>query len=247
MDLDGRVALVTGGGTGLGRRTALRLAERGARVAVNYSKSRSSAEQVVREIEDRGSDALAVQADVSDGASVVSMVESVQKSLGPVDIVINNSGMTRYVPFPNVESVTPDVWRRIMDVNVMGAFLCSQAVAPGMRARGAGKIVNVASNSALTHSGSSIPYVVSKAALVSLTKCLARALAPEVQVNAVAPGWMLTGWIDRYVPPDRAEDIRAGAVPLVPVEDVVQSLIALLCNDSVTGTVTVVDRGEMLG
>ncbi len=247
MDLDGRVALVTGAGTGLGRQTALRLAEQGALVAVNYSKSRSSAERVVREIEDRGSDAIAVRADVSDGASVASMVESVQNSLGPVDIVINNSGMTSYVPFPKLEAVTPEVWRRIMDVNVMGAFLCSQAAAPGMRARGAGKIVNVASNSAFSHAGSSIPYVVSKAALVSLTMCLARALAPEVQVNAVAPGWMLTGWIDRYVPSDRAEDIRGGAVPLVPVDDVVQSLMDLLSNDSVTGTVTVVDRGEMLG
>ena len=154
MDLDGRVALVTGAGTGLGRQTALRLAEQGALVAVNYSKSRSSAERVVREIEDRGSDAIAVRADVSDGASVASMVESVQNSLGPVDIVINNSGMTSYVPFPKLEAVTHEVWRRIMDVNVMGAFLCSQAAAPGMRGpRRAGKIVNVASNSAFSHAG----------------------------------------------------------------------------------------------
>lgn len=246
MDLDGRVALVTGGGTGLGRRTVLGLAERGALVAVNYSRSRSPAEEVVREIEDRGGEAMAIRADVSDGVSVTAMVAAVEKGLGPVDILINNAGITHYVPFPELEAVTPRIWRRIMDVNVAGAFLCSQAVAPGMRARGAGKIVNVASNSALTDAGSSIPYVVSKAALLSLTRCLARALGPEVQVNAVAPGWMPTEWIDRYVPPDRAEELRAGVVPLVPVEDVVRSLIGLLVNDSVTGAVAVVDRGEML-
>lgn len=247
MDLEGRVALVTGGGTGLGRQTAFGLAGEGVLVAVNYSRSRQAAKQVVREIEGRGGRSMAVRADVTDGRAVASMVASVEEGLGPVDILVNNAGITHYVPFTDLDAVTADIWGRIMDVNVAGAFLCSQAVAPGMRDRGAGKIVNVASNSALTDAGSSIPYVVSKAALVSLTRCLARALAPDIQVNAVAPGWMLTEWIDRHVPPGRAEEIRAGAVPLVPVEDVVRSLIGLITNDSVTGAVAVVDRGEMLG
>ena len=247
MDLDERVALVTGGGTGLGRETALWLAEHGVLVAVNYSRSREAAERVVREIEDGGGRSVAVQADVTDSRAVASMVASVGESLGPVDILVNNAGITYYVPFPDLGAVTAEMWRRIMDVNVAGAFLCSQVVGPGMQARGAGKIVNVASNSALTDAGSSIPYVVSKAALVSLTRCLARALAPAVQVNAVAPGWMLTEWIDRYVPLDRAEEIRSGAVPLVPVEDVVRTIIGLITNDSVSGAVVVVDRGEMLG
>ncbi len=247
MDLDGRVALITGGGTGLGCQTALGLARRGVHVAVNYSRSREAAEQVVGEIEDGGGRSIAVRADVTDGDAVSFMVASVEEALGPVDILVNNAGITHYVPSSDLDGVTADIWRRIMDVNVAGAFLCSQAVGPGMQARGTGKIVNVASNSALTDAGSSIPYVVSKAALVSLTRCLARALAPAVQVNAVAPGWMLTEWIDRYVPPDRAEEIRAGAVPLVPVEDVVSTMIGLITNDSVTGAVAVVDRGEMLG
>ena len=247
MDLGGRVALVTGGGTGLGRQTALGLADDGVLVAVNYSRSREAAEHVVREIKDCGGRSIAVQADITDGRAVVSMVEAVEEELGPVDILVNNAGTTHYLPFGDFESLAEEKWRRVMDVNVTGAFLVSRAVAPGMRERGAGKIVNVASNSALTDAGSSIPYVVSKAALVSLTRCLARALAPAVQVNAVAPGWMLTEWIDRYVPPDRAEEIRAGAVPLVPVEDVVRAITGLITNDSVTGAVMVVDRGEMLG
>ena len=247
MDLDGRVALITGGGTGLGRQAALGLAEQGVLVAVNYSRSRLAAGEVVQEIERRGGGSIAVQADVTNAIAVAEMVAKVESELGPVDILVNNAGTTHYVPFPDLEAVTEEIWQRIMDVNVTGAFLCSQAVAPGMQARGGGKIVNVASNSALTDAGSSIPYVVSKAALVSLSRCLARALAPTVQVNALAPGWMLTEWIDRYLPSDRAGEIRAGAVPLVPVEDVVRSLIGLLTNDSVTGAVSVVDRGEMLG
>ena len=247
MDLDGQVVLVTGGGTGLGRATALELARAGASVAVNYSRSRQEAEQVAGQISDRGASALAVQADITDGFAVSSMVASVEERLGPVDILVNNAGTTRYVAFPDLGAVTAEEWRRIMDVNVTGAFLCSRAVAPGMHARGAGKIINVASNSAFTSAGSSIPYVVSKAALVSLTRCLARALAPAVQVNAIAPGWMLTEWIDRYVPPDRARELRSGAVPMVPVADVVRSLMGLVANDSITGEVAVVDRGEMLG
>ena len=117
---------------------------------------------------------MAVQADVTDAHAVAAMVASVEGGLGRVDILVNNAGITHYVPFPDVGEVTAETWQRIMDVNVTGAFLCSQAVAPGMQARGAGKLVNVASNSALTDAGSSIPYVVSKAALVSLTRCLAR-------------------------------------------------------------------------
>ena len=247
MNLDGQVALVTGGGTGLGRATALELAGAGVSVAVNYSRSRQDAERVARQISDRGGSALAVQADITDGAAVSSMVVLVEERLGPVDILVNNAGTTRYVAFPDLGAVTAEEWRRIMDVNVTGAFLCSRAVAPGMQARGAGKIINVASNSAFTSAGSSIPYVVSKAALVSLTRCLARALAPRVQVNAVAPGWMLTEWIDRHVPPDRAE--RSGPVryPWSRWKTWVRSLAGLVTNDSITGEVAVVDCGEMLG
>lgn len=246
MDLDGRVALVTGGGSGLGRATSLELATAGVLVAVNYSRSRDAAEKVVDEIERDGGRSLAVCADVADGAAVAAMVATVERVLGPVDVLVNNAGITRYIPFSDIDAITEEQWRRILDVNLTGAFLCSQAVAPGMVARSAGKIVNVATNSAFTSTGSSIPYVVSKAALVSLTTCLARALAPAVQVNAVAPGWMATGWLDRYLPPERAAKIRSGAVPLAPLEDVVGCLMGLITNDSITGTVAVVDRGEML-
>ena len=243
MDIAGCVALVTGGATGLGRATALQLAGAGASVAVNYSQSRDAAQAVVQQITAGGGQALAVQADVSQQSSVRAMVEEVQAGLGVIDILVNNAGTTHYSQ--DLASVTVEHWDHIFGVNVLGAFLCAQAVVEGMRAKGRGRILNVASNSAYTAAGSSIPYVVSKAAVVSLTQTLAKALAPDVNVNAVAPGWMLTEWIDRHLPPDKAEALRSGNTVTVPVEDVARSAVEIITNDSITGQVVVIDRGEM--
>jgi 3-oxoacyl-[acyl-carrier protein] reductase len=241
----GRVALVTGGGTGLGRAVSLSLAGEGAAVAVNYSSSRAAAEETVAEIETDNGEAVAVQADVSDPEAVTRMLGEVERALGPVDVLVANAGTTEYVPFPDLERLSSDLWERILRVNVIGAFLCAQAVAPGMQERGFGRIVVVSSNAPFIASGSSIPYVVSKAALISLTQCLARALEPVVQVNAVAPGWMLTPWVDKFLPSDVAEEIRRGDVPAVDPEDVARLVAHLASNGSITGQVVVADRGEM--
>jgi 3-oxoacyl-[acyl-carrier protein] reductase len=241
----GRVALVTGGGTGLGRAISLRLAGEGAAVAVNYASSRAAAEETAAQIEADNGEAVSVQADVSDPEAVTRMLGEVQHALGPVDVLVANAGITEYVPFSDLESLSVGLWERILRVNVIGAFLCAQAVAPGMQGRGFGRIVIVSSNAAFIASGSSIPYVVSKAALVSLTQCLGRALEPAVQVNAVAPGWMLTPWVDKFLPPEVGERIRSGAVPVVDPEDVARLVAHLASNGSITGQVVVIDRGEI--
>jgi 3-oxoacyl-[acyl-carrier protein] reductase len=233
VNIAGRVALITGGGTGLGRATALELAGAGAHVAVNYSQSRKAAEAVAQEISDGETSGLTVQGDVSDPAAVQAMIH----------ILMNNAGTTKYAP--DLSTVTVEHWERIFRVNVLGAFLCAQAVADGMKERGVGRILNVASNSAYSAAGSSLPYVVSKAAVVSLTQALAKELAPDVNVNAVAPGWMLTEWVDRHLPPDKAAELRSGAIAVVPVEDVARSAIEMIANDSITGQVVVIDNGEM--
>ena len=214
-------------------------------VAANYSRSRDAAEAVVRQITADGGRALAIQGDVSEPSAVRAMVEHVKAELGAIDILVNNAGTTHYIPAPHIAAVTVEQWHHIFGVNVLGAFLCAQAVVTGMRTRGEGSILNVASNSAYTAAGSSIPYVVSKAAVVSLTQTLARALAPTVRVNAVAPGWMLTEWVDRHLPPGKAEEFRSGNVTVVPVEDVARSALDIITNDSITGQVVVIDRGEM--
>jgi NAD(P)-dependent dehydrogenase (short-subunit alcohol dehydrogenase family) len=213
-------------------------------VAVNYAASRRLAEGAVRTIRAQGGRAVAVQADVSDPQAVSDMFRHVERVLGPVQVLVNNAGVTKFIPFAHLDRVASEDWQRILGINLVGAFLCAQAAAPGMLARGGGKIVNISSDSAFTAHGSSIPYVVSKAALVSLTQCLARALAPTVQVNGVAPGWMLTPWIEKYLPPAMGKRVRAEG-QAVPVEDVADAVAHLLTNDSITGQVLVIDQGGM--
>jgi 3-oxoacyl-[acyl-carrier protein] reductase len=241
----GRVAVVTGGGSGLGRTVALKLAKHGAAVAVDYVRSEQAAQEVVGAIEAAGGRAVAVQADVSDPEAMVAMAQAVEDLLGPVELLVSSAAVTEYVPFSEVERLTASMWERILGVNLIGAFLSVQALAPQLRARGSGSVVLVSSNSAISATGSSIPYAVSKAGVVALAQCLARALAPAVRVNAVAPGWMLTPWIEKYLPPEIAENV-ANEQLTTPVDDVADAILGLLANESVTGSVLVVDRGELV-
>jgi 3-oxoacyl-[acyl-carrier protein] reductase len=246
VQLAGRVALVTGGGTGLGRALCGRLAAEGAAVAVNYARSHEEAEAVAAEIVTTGGQAIAVRADVSVADDIDAMVQKIEQDLGPLDVLVANAGTTSYVPYDELEGVTPELWQRILGVNLIGTFSCVQRIAPGMLERGFGRIVAISSNSALGGTGSSIPYVVSKGALNTLVLCLARALAPTVQVNAVAPGWMRTPWIDKHLPEEVAAALLDPAANPADVDDVAAVAIGLAANGSVTGQVVVVDRGELV-
>jgi 3-oxoacyl-[acyl-carrier protein] reductase len=247
VDLRGKTALVTGGGTGLGRAIALALAEAGASVAVNYAHSADEAAATVEDITRLGSRACAFKADVSNWDEVGEMVRGVQAQLGAIQILVNNAGVSRYVPTPELSVITERDWETILGTNVVGAFACVRAVVPGMLAIGSGRILNTASNSAFTSAGSSIPYVVSKAALVSLTLTLARTLAPTILVNAIAPGWMETRWLNRYLPADVQRTVAESRFALIDVSDAASGALALITNDAITGEVLVIDRGERLG
>lgn len=244
MDLRGRVALVTGGGTGLGRAISLALAAAGTSVAVGYRRSAAEASATVAEVVAGGGQGVALAADLAEWDAAEALVAAAEDALGPLDIVVNNAGITRYVPFPDLAAVGAAEWDAIADLNVRAAFAVARAAGPRMQARGAGRILNVASNSGLTAAGSSIPYVVSKAAVISLTHALARALAPAVLVNAIAPGWMETRWMERYFPPDVRAEMAASGTQTVPVEDVAAAAVGLIANDSISGDILVVDRGE---
>jgi 3-oxoacyl-[acyl-carrier protein] reductase len=241
--LAGRVALVTGAGTGLGRASALQLATEGAAVGVNYARSEAEAQSACAEIEAAGGRAVAVQADVGDEHAVAEMVREVASTLGPIDVLVANAAITEFVPFAELERLTVELWERLYRVNVIGAFLCVQAVVPAMRERGDGSIVLVSSNSTVTGGGSSIPYVASKGAVNTMTQCLARSLAP-IRVNAVAPGWMLTPWVDKYLPPEVTESLLATGRAVTPVEDVARAVVDVAANASITGQVLVVDAGD---
>lgn len=247
MDLRGKVALVTGGGTGLGKEISLQLAREGADVAIAYSRSVADAESTVAEIVGLGRRAIALKADVSRSAEVVALVEGVIRELGGLDILINNSGTTEFVDFRNLDGVTEEGWDRIMDTNVKGAFLVSRAAAPALRAHGNGKIVNITSVSAIKPGGSCIPYAVSKAAEMMLTKCLGMALAPEIAVNAVGPGLMDTRWGRLW-----GDDVLENAAKSAPLghiatlEDIAATVLHLVKNDSMTGQNIVVDSGTYM-
>ncbi|MEV0621110.1 SDR family oxidoreductase [Nonomuraea sp. NPDC050404] len=253
MDMHGRVAVITGGGTGIGAAVAESLARKGAAaVVVNYSRSAAEAQATVGRLEELGCKAEAVAADVSDDAAVRRMAERVLADHGRVDALVCNAGTTRWIPFPDLDDLTEDVWRQIMGVNLMGAFYCARAFAPALRAT-RGAIVNVASVAGLLATGSSIAYGVSKAAMLQLTKDLAVALGPEVRVNAVAPGIVATRWhIDRmgeqvFSEMAAKEEMKAPLRRTARPEHIAQLVTALLESDLATGEVLVGDGGRHLG
>lgn len=236
-------AFITGAATGLGRELALQYSRRGVAVGVGYSSSDTEAIETVGSIQREGGIAIAVYCDVTVAASVLSAVNTVVAQLGPVDVLINNAGTTRRVAIEDFETADDELWGRVMDVNLMGAVRTIREVLPAMRESKRGSILNIASNSVFTADGSSLPYVVSKSALVSLTRSLAKALAPTISVNALAPGWMPTAWLDRHGSNQIVDDNH----PLIPVTDVAAAAWSLTSNPSITGHVLVTDRGESLG
>ena len=242
---DGKVALVTGGGTGIGRATSLMLAAEGAAVAVNYSRSRDDAERTVADAQAHGVRAMACQADVTDEPAVNRMVDSVVDELGGLDFLINSAGTTRPVPLADVDAITPEDFQRIYAVNVYGVFWCCRAAIRHMRSAGGGHIVTVSSLAGFTGQGSSLVYGSSKAAAIALTRGLAASHAPDIQVNAVAPGLVETRWIKDFSP----ETIQAiaGQIPMGRVaqpQDVADAIFGLLVSSYITGEVVLVSGGR---
>ncbi len=241
--LENQVALVTGAAKRIGRQIALGLAGAGARVVVHYHTSAAEAAETVREIERQGGQACALEADVSQAAQVKKLASAAGERFGAVDILVNNAGIFARVGW---ESITEAEWDRFQDVNLKAQFFCAQAVAPAMKRRGRGKIVNLASLGGLRPWPSFIPYCVSKAGVVMLTRCLARALAPEIQVNAVAPGSV-------QFPGDERDELGQKYVQRAPLkragtaDDVAQAVLFLCTqSDFITGQVLLVDGGYSL-
>ncbi len=197
--LDGNVAIVTGASRGIGRSIALRFADEGARVIVNYLANTANADAVVEEITKAGGDALAVAADVSDSRQVERLVQAAVERYGRVDILVNDAGI---MVAKGVLETTEDDWDRTIDINLKGAYLCSKAVAPIMIRQGGGTIINMSSNSGLYHPSAMrfTEYVVSKAGMNGLTKAMALALGPHIRVNAICPGWIRTDMVEQIDP-----------------------------------------------
>ncbi|WP_340023665.1 SDR family oxidoreductase [Paenibacillus sp. FSL K6-1096] len=246
MELKSKVGLVTGGGTGIGRATSLMLAERGATVIVNYSRSQSEAEETVQWINDKGGRAIAIQADVARDKEVEAMVQTAVQQFGTIDLLVNNASITRHIPMDDLASVTDEVWDNLFEVNVKGMFYCARAAAPFMKENNQGAIVNVGSIAGQTGLGSSLPYAVTKSAVHGLTKSLARALAPAIRVNCVVPGAVATRWWD-----GREEQMKRLAPHLLLKQistprDIAQLICAALEQEAMTGQIITVDSGQTL-
>ncbi len=246
MNLQGKSALITGGGTGIGREIALCLAREGTNVAVNYSRSEKEARATAQEIRDLGVSGLAIKADVSQDAQVRAMVDEVVEKFGRLDIFVNSAGKTTFVEASDLEGLTEDMWDSILAVNLKGTFFCCRAATPALRSNGGGNIINISSIAGTTGIGSCMAYSASKAAVICLTKSLARALAPEIQVNTIAPGFVDTRWTADW---PEFRKMHEEATPMKRVAtpaDVAEAALFLVRSDFVTGQVIIVDGGKSM-
>lgn len=248
MDLKGAVAIVTGGNGGLRQRICHALAKEGVHLAVMYAQSREQAEEVAREMARAYQvNAAAFQCDITDQAQVERLVSDVEGRFGRIDILVNDAAFNKSIPFTDLDSLTIEIWEKIMAVNLTGPLRLIKAVAPVMKRQGRGRIVNISSVAGLGPSGSSIAYACSKAGLTHLTRCMAVALAPEVLVNCVAPG-LLEG--TRATSNLRAEQIEKAASgsllkKAADKDDCADVTVTMCRTETMTGQTVVIDSGRV--
>lgn len=241
-----KVALVTGGGTGVGRATCIKLAEYGALVILNYSRSYKEAQETVEIIESSGGSVIAIKADVTDDCAVHDMIMAAEHKYGAIHYLINNASITEQIDLADLESVTDNVWEKLFSVNVKGMFYCARAVAPVMKKLKDCSILNMGSIAGLTGSGSSLPYAVSKAAVHCLTKSLTWALVPDIRVNCIAPAAISTRW---WAGEEEKMYQLSGNLPLKRIstpEDIAELICSLLIQPSMTGQIISPNNGMLI-
>jgi len=250
QNLDGRVAIVTGASTGIGRWAAIALAECGAAVAVNYNKNHAGAEETKRLIESQGGRAVIVQADVSTGRGARSLVEAARGRLGPTDILVNNAG--DLIQRCSLLEFSEELWDRVMNLNFKSVLLCSQAVAPEMTDRGQGVIINVGSIAG-HHGGGpgAAVYAAAKAGVMCLTKGLAKELAPHgVRVNGVAPGVIDTPFHERMSTPELLQQfVKTIPMGRLGTSEECGRVIAFLASDAASyihGETIEINGGQLM-
>jgi len=248
-----KVAIVTGSATGVGAATALALAGRGYNVLINYTKSESDAKASMAACEAAGVDALLMRGDVADDADCKAIVHAVVERWGRVDALVNNAGITSFAGPGNWDAVDAQSFQRIVGVNSLGTFQMIRACTPHLKAVN-GSIVNVSSIAGALGIGSSVAYIASKGAVNSMTLYFARALAPEVRVNAVCPGLIATRWFVDGIGQDGYERVKAGYESAAPLarectpEDVAEAVVWLVDGArTVTGELLLLDAGMHLG
>jgi NAD(P)-dependent dehydrogenase (short-subunit alcohol dehydrogenase family) len=237
--LEGQVALVTGAAKRVGRSIALRLAAEGADIVIDYESSKPEAQQLVQEIKASGRYAIAVQGDVSKRSDVQKLFAATEAEFKRLDILVNNAGMFFAADF---EQLSEEQWDRILDINLKSQFLCCQTATPIMKRQGRGRIINISSLGGILPWPAYTHYCVSKAGSIMLTKCLARALGPEITVNSIAPGTI-------QFEGEKPDEDYIERVPLHRTgtgEEIAQAVLYFAMADFVTGQILAVDGGRML-
>ena len=252
--MTGSVAIVTGSATGLGAAVAKGLAAKGCNVVINYTKSETEARETVETCEALGVEALLYRADVADDAACRAMAAAAMEKWGRIDALVNNAGITRFADAADLEALNAADFLDLYSVNVVGAYQMIRACAPHMKEQGAGAVVNVSSIAGVAGIGSSVAYAASKGALNTMTMSLARALGPEIRINAVCPGLIQSRWLRNGLGEKRYEETVARIEKTTPLqkastpEDVAEVVLWLLEGAAhVTGEAILVDAGLHLG
>ena len=254
MKLTGNVAIVTGSAAGVGAATARLFATKGWNVVVNYSRSEDDAKETQAVCQAEGVETLMVKADISDDSECRRLVEETIEKWGRVDALVNNAGTTKYVAHDDLEGLTTEDFERIFRVNVFGVYQMTRAVTPHMKAAGQGAVVNISSIAGVYGQGSSVAYAASKGAVNTMTYSLARALAPEIRVNAICPGFITGRWQEagmggtekyeaRIAQVEETTPLRRANTP----EDIAEAILWFVDGSRwVTGETLLVDAGSHL-
>ena len=251
MDFKDKVCVVTGSSAGVGAATALLLARQGAKVGINYSRSTAPAEAVAEQCRQAGGRALVVKADVANHADCRALAQAALQKWGRIDLLVNNAGTTKFVALRNLEGLSAEDFHSIYAVNTIGVFQMVRACEAALRAS-RGAVVNVSSIAGQDGMGSSIAYMASKGALNAMTIALARALGPEVRVNAVLPGFIETEWLrnglgESYDAAHQGYRSQAALEAVMSPEDVAEAILALAGTAKLTGQLLRVDAGKGVG
>lgn len=247
--MNGAVAVVTGGGTGIGAAVVRRLAARGVRCVVNYAHSRDEAEALATEV-----GGVAVRADIVEDGDCRALAAAAVEAFGRIDFLVNNAGRTKFAAHEDLEALSADDFVDVYRLNTIAPFQMIRACASAMGEGGIGAVVNVASVAGMFGNGSSVAYAASKGALVTMTKSLARVLAPAIRINAVAPGYVGTGWFEKRLGEESFAALNAKMAAATPMrmaadaEDIAGPIVSLLdpAMRGVTGEVMLIDAGSHL-
>ena len=253
MDIENGVAIVTGSSSGVGAACARQLAERGCHVAINYAHNEDGAHATAAACAEFGVETVVVRANVADDDECRALAGAALEKWGRIDALVNNAGTTKFNPHHELHGLSKEDFLNIYAVNTVGAYQMTRAVAPAMQRGGRGSVVNVASIAAITGVGSSVAYAASKGAMITLTLSLARALGPEIRVNAVCPGFIQGDWLEQGLGKERYEAAKAALEAGSPLrrtataDTVAEAILYFVAGaDVITGETLILDGGNHL-